>query len=81
MGPGGVFVVWGSGFEAAVEVADESVCEGAEGLVVEVACGSVLVIELAAAGAGLQGAEGPLVAGVVETPVADMSGQHDPFGA
>ena len=43
--PGGVFVVGGLVFEAAVEDAYESVGEGSECLVVEVACCSFLVVE------------------------------------
>jgi len=39
--------------QAAVEVADESVAECAEGLVVGVADGAVLVVELACAGLAL----------------------------
>jgi len=53
VGPGGVFVVGGAVVEAAVEVCDEAVGEGSECLVVEVSCGSALVVELSAAGAGL----------------------------
>ena len=51
--PGRVFVVVGSVFQAAVEVANEAVRERAEGLVVEIAFGSLLVIEGPASGAGL----------------------------
>ena len=43
--PGGVFVVGGSVFEAAVEDADEAVGEGSECLVVEVAGCSPLIVE------------------------------------
>ena len=43
--PGGVFVVGGLVFEAAVEDAYESVGEGSECLVVEVAGCSFLVVE------------------------------------
>ena len=59
--------------------ADEAVAQGAQGLVVQVAGGAVLVVEGAGAGAGLQGAEGPLVDGVVEAAVADVAGQHGAF--
>ena len=52
--PGGVFVVGGVVSEAAVEDADETVAERAEGLVVVVAGGSVLVVVGPAAGAGSQ---------------------------
>ncbi len=48
-------------------------------MVVEVTDGSSLVVELAAAGAGLEAAEGPLVDGVIEAPVADMSCEHGSF--
>ena len=73
--PCGVFVVGAACSEAAVEVADEPVAERSECLVVEVASGSSLVVELAAAGAGVQRAERPLVDRVVEAPVADMPGK------
>ena len=43
--PGGVFVIGGLVFETAVEDAYESVGEGSECLVVEVAGGSSLVVE------------------------------------
>lgn len=76
VGPGGVFVVGAAGAEAAMQVADEAVAESSEGSVVEVAGGPALVVEVPAAGAGLEGAEGPLVDGVVEAPVADVAGQH-----
>ena len=45
VGPGGVFIVGGPVFEAAVEDAYESVGEGSECLVVEVAGCSSLVVE------------------------------------
>jgi hypothetical protein len=48
--PGGVFVVEGAGFEAAVEVADEPVGEAAQGVVVPVPVGALLVVEGAGAG-------------------------------
>lgn len=60
---------------------DESVAQGAEGLVVQVAGGAVLIVEGAGAEAGGQGAEGPLVDRVIETPVADVTGQHSAFFA
>jgi hypothetical protein len=47
--------------------------------VVQVAGGAVLVVEGAGAGAGGQGAEGPLVDGVVEAAVADVAGQYGAF--
>ena len=51
VGPGGVFVVGGSVFEAAVEDADEAVGEGSECLMVAVAGCSSLVVEFSGAGA------------------------------
>ena len=81
MCPGGVFVVEGVVSKASVEDSDEAVAEGSEGLVVEIAFGPVLVVEHSAAGTGGEGAEGPLVDGVVQAPVADVAGQHGPFGA
>ena len=48
--PGGVFVVEGAGFEAAVEDADKPVGEPAQGVVVTVAIGALLVVEGAGAG-------------------------------
>ena len=77
--PGGVFVVVGAGSKASVEVADEPVPERSECLVVEVTGGTVLVVELSAAGARCDRAERPLVDGVVETPVADMAGEDRVF--
>ena len=57
VGPCGLFVVEGAVVEAAVEDADESVGESSEGLVVEVAGCSVLVVEGAAPGALGEGTE------------------------
>ena len=74
--PGGLFVVEGVVFEAAVEDADEAVGEGAEGLVVEVAVGSVLVVVETASSALGERAERGLVECVVEAPVADVSGEN-----
>ena len=79
--PGGVFVVEGCVAQAAVQDADEAVGQGAQGLVVGVAGGAVLVIERSGAGAGGQGAEGPLVDGVIEAAVADVAGQDGVFSA
>ena len=56
--------------------ADEPVGEGSEGLVVEIAGGAVLVVELSAAWALGEGAERGLVEGVVESPVPDVAGQN-----
>ena len=48
--PGGVFVVEGAGFEAAVEDAGEAAGEASQGVVVAVAAGVLLVVEGAGAG-------------------------------
>ena len=64
-----------------MEVADEPVAEGSEGLVVEVTCGSSVVVELAAAGACRDRTECPLVDGVIEAPVANVSGEDGVFSA
>ena len=48
--------------------ADEPDAEYAEGLMVQVADGASLVVEVAGAGAGVQRAKGPLVDGVIEAP-------------
>src|SRR5208283_4200181 len=77
--PGFVFVVLGAVTYAAVQDAHESVAEGAQGLVVEVAGGAALVVESAGTGAAREGAEGPLVDGVVEATVADVAGEHGAF--
>ena len=45
--------------EAAVQDADESITEGAQGLMVEVPGGAVLVVERAGTWAGVDGAECP----------------------
>ena len=79
MVPGDVFVVAVVVAEAAVEDPDEAVAECAERLVVQVAGGAPLVVELAGTGTGLQCAERPLIDGVVETPVADVAGEHGTF--
>jgi hypothetical protein len=50
VGPGGGFVVEGSGFKAAVQDADETVGEPPQGVVVTVSGGSLLVVEGAGAG-------------------------------
>ena len=79
MCPGGVFVVERAVLHAAVEDSDEAVGERAECLVMEVAGGTVLVIEGSAAGAVGECAECPLVDRVVEPPVADVAGEHRSF--
>ena len=55
--------------------ADESVAEGAKRLMVHVSSGAVLVVERPCAGAGQQRGEGPLVDGVIEAAVTDVTGQ------
>ena len=62
-----------------MEDADEAVAEGTQGLVVHVAGGAVLVVVGAGAGAGGERAEGPVVDGVVESPVAYVAGQYGAF--
>ena len=81
VGPGGVLVVVGAVFEAAVEDADEAVAEGSEGLMVEVAFLASLVVEASTSFALADRAEGPLVDSVSETPVADVSGVDGPSDA
>ncbi|VBA44396.1 hypothetical protein LAUMK136_05611 [Mycobacterium attenuatum] len=61
--------------------ADEAVAQGAQRLVVPVPDGAALVVEGAGTGATVQSAAGPLVEGVVEAFVADVTGQHRPFSA
>ena len=79
--PGGVFVVDSAVRETAVEDADKAIAEGAEGLVVEIALGPPLVVEGSATRTVADRAEGPLVDGVSESPVPNVAGHHDPFGA
>jgi hypothetical protein len=62
-----------------VEDADKAVAEGSECLVVQVPGSAALIVEGAGAGAGVQGAEGPLVDRVVEPAIADVAGQHGAF--
>ena len=62
-----------------MEDADESVAEGAQGLVVHVAGGAVVVVVGACAGAAGERAEGPVVDGVVEAAVADVAGEDRGF--
>ncbi len=61
-----------------MEDTDEAVAQAAECLVVQDAGIAMLVLEDPGAAASLQGAEGPLVDGVVEAAVADVAGQHGP---
>jgi len=58
-----------------VQDADESITQGAQGLMVEVSGSAVLVVERSGAWAVVDRAEGPLVDGVVEPPIADVTGQ------
>ena len=76
MCPGSVFAVGGVVAQAAVEDADESVAEGAQCLMVHVARGAVLVVESAGTRAAGERTESPLVDGVVEAAVADVTGQN-----
>jgi hypothetical protein len=62
-----------------VEDADESVAEGAQGLVVHVAGGAVVVVVGACAGAAGERAEGSVVDGVVEAAVTHVAGQYGAF--
>jgi len=50
-------------------------------LVVEIAFGTPLVVEVSASLALGDRTERPLVDSVIETPVADVAGQHDTFRA
>ena len=59
--------------------ADEAVAQGAQGLVVQVAGGAVVVVVGACAGAGGERAEGPLVEGVIEAAVTHVAGQYGAF--
>ena len=61
--------------------AHEAVAEGAEGLVVGVVGGAVLVVEGSGPGADLEGAQSPLVDGVIQPAVAYVAGQHGAFFA
>jgi hypothetical protein len=79
VGPGGVFVAESAGGEAAVQDADEPGGEGAQGLVVQVACSAVLVVERPAGVALFEGAERGLVERVVEPPVPDVSSEDGGF--
>lgn len=59
-----------------MEDPNESVPERSESLGVRVSVGSALVVERPASDAGVEGAECPAVDGIVETVVADVSGDH-----
>ena len=77
LGPGGCLVVWGAGFEASVQDADEPVGEFAQGSVVLGAAGALGVVEGAGAGRGGQGGEGLGHERVGEPVVADEPGGDD----
>jgi hypothetical protein len=62
-----------------VQDADETVAQGAQGLVVQVAGGAVLVVEGSCSWTGSERAEGPSVDGVIEAPVTDVAGQYGAF--
>ena len=81
MSPGDVFVVGDVVGEASVEDADESVAEGAEGLVVGVVGRSTLVVVAACSGRSGERGEGPQVDRIGESLVADMPGENNAFGA
>ena len=53
-----------------MQEADESVAQGAQGLMMQVAGGAVVVVEGACSWTVRESAEGPLVDGAVESPVA-----------
>jgi hypothetical protein len=76
--PGGCLVVGGAGLEAAVKDADEAVGEAAEGVVVLVSAGALLVVEGACAEGDAQGGEGLGVEGVDEAGVVDEPGGDEP---
>jgi hypothetical protein len=62
-----------------VQDADESVAQGAQGLVVEVSDRAVLIVERSGAWAVVDSAESPLVDGVVEPSIAHAAGQDGMF--
>lgn len=64
-----------------MEDADEAVAECAEGLMVQIPVGAVLVVEGASTRTSGQCTERPLVESIVETFVADVAGQHCTFAA
>ena len=81
VGPGLRFVVEAAGFEAAVEDADEAVAELTKGGVVADVSSSHRVVGGAGARRPAEGAEGPLVHGVCESVVVDVTGQYGRLGA
>jgi len=75
--PGGCLVVEGTGFEATVEDADESVGYSSEGVVVADAAVAVLVVVGAGARGGAEGGEGLGVERVDEPVVVHEPRGHD----
>lgn len=73
-----MFVVDGA-VPAAVQDPDEPISERPQGLVVEIARGTTLVVVRASSWAVGEAAESPLIYSVVESPVADVSGQNCAF--
>src|ERR1700760_1220521 len=73
--PGGVFVVEGAGFEAAVKDADEPVGETSQGVVVADAAGAALVVAGAGTGGEGQGGERLGAEGIDEPAVAHGPGR------
>jgi hypothetical protein len=76
-----VLVVGGVGSRAAVEDADEPVCEGAQSLVVGGSAGALPVVEGACAWGVVQRGEPLQQQCVAEAAVAGEPGQDNPFGA
>src|SRR4051794_20191957 len=76
VGPGRGLVVESSGLQTAVQDAGEAVGQLAEGSVVPGSAGAQLVVVGAGARGGPQRAEGLLVQGVGEPPVAHVPGEH-----
>ena len=68
-----MFAVDGVVAQAAVQDADESIAQGAQRLVVEVSSGAVLVVERSGTWAVVDGAEGPLVGGVIESSIPNVA--------
>ena len=79
--PGCVFVVDGAVLEASVEYPDEAVPQDAQSLVAEITLGASLVVERSASLTLGDRTKGPLVDSVIETPVLDVAGQDNTFGA
>src|SRR3954453_13460302 len=75
--PGGVLVVEGLGLQAAVQDADQTVAELAQGGVMSGAAGAEPVVVRAGARRGPQRAEGLRGQGVGQPMVADVAGEDD----